>query len=651
MRPHVGLVLGNRFKLTDRIAIGGMGEVWRAQDEVLNREVAIKILKEEYMGDSGFLERFRAEARNTALLHNDGIANVFDYGEEGGSAYLVMELVHGEPLSNLIERDPHFSVDEALDYVGQTARALSEAHKLGLVHRDIKPGNLMITPENKVKITDFGISRIANQVPLTATGQVMGTAQYLAPEQATGQSASGSSDVYALGIIAYEMLAGRRPFTGDSQIAIALAQVNDTPPPLPEYIPAPVRELVMSMLEKDPNQRPKDADAVADACEALRRGDVEAATVAIPAIGTAATQVIHPAHQVQTTATQVLGQNEDATVALHAQDEAATVAMSSSQPQATRVLTQQHQSQVQPRTQAQRLRTTTQTQQTAHTEQQPVRVAEHVPQQQIKKRSRFTVPLMALLMLLLGAGAYGLVRSGLIKFPSTTPSTTPTATASSVQTVTIDKNNYIGVDFDTVNSQLSSQGLKVQRHDVESDQYATGQVTDLDPSGAVAPGTLINVSVAKESSTVIVPNLQSYTKEAATQTLQQLGLQVAFQNQNSDTVPQDQVIDANPTSGTTVSVGSLVTLDISSGPAITDNSGTNDQGQATDTADTAAPASNDSSTDTAAPANTDTAAPADTDSSTAAATDTTTPDSSTDAATSAPAATDTQAASTTSATS
>lgn len=284
MRPTSGITLGGRFQLTDRIAIGGMGEVWKARDQILGRIVAIKILKEEYTGDPGFLQRFRAEARHTALLNHNGIANVFDYGEEGGSAYLVMELVPGQPLSALIEREKVMAPDRTMSIIAQTARALAAAHAQGLVHRDVKPGNLLILPDGRVKITDFGIARIADQVPLTATGQVMGTAQYLAPEQATGQQATGSSDIYSLGVIGYECLAGRRPFTGESQIAIALAQVNDNPPPLDESIPANHRALIMSMLAKDPADRPATATKLAEAADAIRAGNIDAARAAVPGI-------------------------------------------------------------------------------------------------------------------------------------------------------------------------------------------------------------------------------------------------------------------------------------------------------------------------------------------------------------------------------
>lgn len=284
MRPTSGLTFGGRYQLSNRVAIGGMGEVWQATDLVIGRTVAIKILKDEYLGDPGFLERFRAEARHAALVNHEGIANVFDYGEEDGSAFLVMELVPGEALSTILERERVLPTDKVLDIVAQTASALHAAHQAGLVHRDIKPGNLLITPEGRVKITDFGIARIADQVPLTATGQVMGTVQYLSPEQASGASASPSTDVYSLGIVAYEALAGRRPFTGESQVAIAMAQINEAPPELPVTVAETVRNLVYACIAKKPADRPQSAAHLARGAEALRRGDIGGAVAAVPGI-------------------------------------------------------------------------------------------------------------------------------------------------------------------------------------------------------------------------------------------------------------------------------------------------------------------------------------------------------------------------------
>ena len=269
MKPEVGQSYGGRYKLISRIAIGGMGEVWQAKDEVILRDVAIKILKPEYLSDPNFLERFRTEARHAARVNHEGIANVFDYGEDSGSAFLVMELVPGDSLAKILERDKSLPTDRVLDIVAQTARALFAAHEEGMVHRDVKPGNLLITPEGHVKITDFGIARVADQVSLTATGQVMGTVQYLAPEQATGKPASPSTDIYSLGIVAYEALAGKRPFTGDSQMAIAMAQINDAPPALPSNIDPRVQALILRCLAKKPGQRPETAMVLAQRAESL----------------------------------------------------------------------------------------------------------------------------------------------------------------------------------------------------------------------------------------------------------------------------------------------------------------------------------------------------------------------------------------------
>jgi serine/threonine-protein kinase len=271
MKPAVGQLYGDRYRLQLRIAIGGMGEVWQAEDELILRQVAIKILKEEYLSDSNFLERFRSEARSAALVEHEGIAKVFDYGEDTGSAYLVMELVPGESMSRLLEREKKLSEIKVLDIIAQTSRALAAAHARGLVHRDIKPGNLLITPDDKVKITDFGIARVGDQVPLTKTGQVMGTVQYLAPEQATGKTSTSATDLYSLGVVAYEALAGKRPFTGENQMAIAMAHINEMPPALPESIDPRVQNLVLSCLAKKPTQRPESATSLAIRAEALLR--------------------------------------------------------------------------------------------------------------------------------------------------------------------------------------------------------------------------------------------------------------------------------------------------------------------------------------------------------------------------------------------
>ncbi len=286
-------LLAGRYRLTDRIAAGGMGEVWRGEDVLLNRAVAVKLLPTGRAGDEPFLARFRAEARYAASLSHPGIARVYDYGEsaETGGAYLVMELVNGEPLSAILARAGRLSPDATLDIVGQAARALDAAHQAGIVHRDIKPGNLLVAAGGTTKITDFGIATAvaaAQASHLTETGMVMGTAMYVSPEQATGAPVDASSDIYSLGVVAYECLAGHVPFMASEPLAIAYAHKHAPVPPLPPDVPPMVADLVYHMLAKTPGARPASARLVADRAEVLREalaigdigqaGDVTGAT-------------------------------------------------------------------------------------------------------------------------------------------------------------------------------------------------------------------------------------------------------------------------------------------------------------------------------------------------------------------------------------
>ncbi|MBF4458331.1 protein kinase domain-containing protein [Pseudoclavibacter sp. VKM Ac-2867] len=496
MRPAAGVSFGDRYKLSSRIAIGGMGEVWEATDQVIGRTVAIKILKDEYMGDPGFLERFRAEARHAALVNHEGIANVYDYGEENGSAYLVMELVPGEALSTVLERERVLPPDQVMDIVSQTALALHAAHKAGLVHRDIKPGNLLITPDRRVKITDFGIARIADQVPLTATGQVMGTVQYLSPEQASGHAANPSTDIYSLGIVAYEALAGRRPFTGESQVAIAMAHINDEPPALPVTVPEPVRNLVLAAIAKKPEDRPVSAEVFARAARALRDGNVTRAAQAVPAV-------------LGLTAADEVG---DATAPLDRtaiMDEGARTTVLGTAAGTTEVMKDDFDTLI------------------GGT---PVEGAEEDSTSLVSPADEERKKPAAWLWVLIGAiilfaaalawFAFALVTNNTDADATTTPppsitettpvetpSQEPTPSVSTPTNVSIAQADYLGLDYDTAANRISELGLTPARAEgpVATNQEDVNTVTAVSPTGTVDLGSTVTLTVYANMETPNTP--------------------------------------------------------------------------------------------------------------------------------------------------
>ncbi|MEU0497161.1 protein kinase [Mycobacterium sp. NPDC006124] len=318
MTARVGVTLSDRYRLQRLIATGGMGQVWEALDTRLGRQVAIKVLKAEFSTDPEFVERFRAEARIVAMLNHPGIASVYDYGETelddaGRTAYLVMEMVTGEPLNSVLKRTGRLSLRHSLDMLEQTGRALQVAHTAGLVHRDVKPGNILITPTGQVKLTDFGIAKAVDAAPVTQTGMVMGTAQYIAPEQALGRDATPASDVYSLGVVGYESVAGRRPFIGEGALTVAMKHIKEQPAPLPADIPPNVRELIEISLLKEPGQRYRTGGAFADAVAAVRAGRRPPRPNHAPSIGRATPAAI-PSSTAQTRAVPDYGRPPTANV-------------------------------------------------------------------------------------------------------------------------------------------------------------------------------------------------------------------------------------------------------------------------------------------------------------------------------------------------
>jgi eukaryotic-like serine/threonine-protein kinase len=443
-RPENGLVLGDRYRLERCIAVGGMGEVWEARDQILGRTVAVKVLKDEFVDSPEFIERFRNEARHTAALSHPGIACVFDYGETDRWAYLVMELVHGETLSHRLARGPRLSVASVLSILATTAEALHAAHVRGVVHRDVKPGNLMLLDDGSVKVTDFGIARAVDAIPITAVGQVVGTARYMSPEQALGQPIRAASDVYSLGVIGFEMLAGHPPFVADSPIALARAHIDDPPPPLPDSVPASVRSMIGQALSKAPQDRqPSAATFAAEAREQLRL------------LANGATAV----HD-ERSPTQIVRANAPATTR--------RMPAGGVKVGAPIVLVDKH---------------------------------ALVP----RRRVALVVALTAILAIV-GLTAFALsTRDHGLAVDSTT-STAATTTSTSATTellvattlpalVTVDPSVLLGQQADDAQQLLEALGLSVRSETARSD-LPEGTVTSVEPTGGVAPGSLITLFVS-----------------------------------------------------------------------------------------------------------------------------------------------------------
>ncbi|HEX6249632.1 MAG TPA: protein kinase [Nocardioidaceae bacterium] len=431
-----------RYQLVSRIATGGMGEVWRAEDTVLDREVAVKVLKHEYADDPTFRARFEAEARHAAALVHPNVASVFDVGEiteEDGSGtrrpFLVMELVPGQPLSTLLRGGEAMPPDRAADMVAQAADAIAAAHAIGIIHRDVKPANLLVTPEGVVKITDFGIARAGDGAAITQTGQIIGTPHYISPEQAEGHPASEASDIYALGVVLYECLAGRRPFMRDTPIQVALAHIREEVPALGEEVPPRMRAIVDKALAKDPADRFASA---ADLATALRGGEVPG--LGLPAAGAASAAALGPE------ATQVLQRPPT--------DVPPTAAVPADEP--------------------------------------------------THRRSRlpawwpWLVAAMAVAAIILATAAFA--GNGGEEPAAADPTTAPSATAEADDRVRVREADYVGRSFKDVEKELAALGLDVEQEKVAatSPEQEKDTVGSVRPVGLLDPGSTVTVQVWRE---------------------------------------------------------------------------------------------------------------------------------------------------------
>jgi serine/threonine protein kinase len=274
-----GLTIADRYRLKRLIGVGGTGWVWQAKDLQTKEFVALKVLREDVAEDLVTQARFRREADTIAALDHPGIARFVDYGHFADPVlipgqtitYLATEFIRGEPLDAVIHKNGKLPLERALDILEATSRALGHAHAAGVVHRDVKPGNILITKDGTAKLTDFGIARISGEATLTHAGTVMGTALYVSPERAQGDPATPASDVYSLAVVGYEMITGKPLFTGDRPIAIALSHIEDEPDALPDEAGVRIQALIARALSKDPRHRPQDGIQFAEEIAAARR--------------------------------------------------------------------------------------------------------------------------------------------------------------------------------------------------------------------------------------------------------------------------------------------------------------------------------------------------------------------------------------------
>ncbi len=547
-------LLGNRYALADELGYGGMAEVYRAHDTRLGREVAVKVLRADLARDPAFLGRFRREAQSAAGLNHPHIVAVYDTGETGGVPYIVMELIEGRTLRDVLAEDGRLLPRRALEIVGEVCDALEYSHRAGIVHRDIKPGNVMLTRTGEVKVMDFGIARAASQTAatVTQTAQVLGTAQYLSPEQARGEHVDGRSDIYSTGCLLYELLTGVPPFQGDSAFAVAYQHVREDPTPPSQIepdLPTSLDAVVLKAMAKNPANRYQSADDF--------RADVERAAAgrkveATPLLAAAQTAAIPPASP-----TTVLlrpddrdrsGRRQAAYVALAIAVLAVFVAAAllvkhsfsgtTASIQAPNVIGQ----------------TLAQAEATITGDGLKVGQVKRTPEGQDGNTSPAGI-------------VYN--QSPLVGFSVKKGSSVVDLSVSTgIERVTVP--TVVGLSQAAANAALTGAGLKVSTT-VENVAGTAGQVLSSNPpaGSTVDVGTTVTITVV--SGQQQVPDVLQQQYAQAAQTLQAAGFTVN-EVQQPDSTPAGTVIDENPPGGTTHNTNTTITLTVSTGPATTSSS-------------------------------------------------------------------------------
>jgi serine/threonine-protein kinase len=518
----IGRLIGGRYRLIAPLGEGGMATLWRAVDEQLDREVAVKLLREQFSSDAGFAARFKQEARSAGSLSHPNIVPVYDYGTDGtdGIQFIVMQLIEGQDLATILRERTVLSTDDAVKVAIGVASALEVAHRRGIVHRDVKPGNILITDDGDVKVTDFGIARAVSEASMTVTGTTLGSVHYFSPEQARGDEVTGASDVYALGIVLYEMLTGRRPFEGDSAAGVALKRLTEDPQPPTAHrpVPAGLSAIVMRALERDPARRFPDAGSFAEALRVWQR-DPAAGAAAAAAGGAAAAGVAAAAGSPPAAAPIPPAGEPTVYVPPRVARPSDRAPLAPAGP--------------------------------------PRRPA---PRYDERESGSWWVWLLALLAVIL-LGAIGFLGAQI--FGGLGPNVTPQPSA---EEFTLP--NWVGQPIVGVREDAERRNLLLDERPEPSDTVPEGRVisTTPDAGSLVHEGDTIVVAVSEGPDEVLVPTLVGQTEDQAVQTLNAAGLRLGSVSEEPSGQPAGRVIRSDPGAGTPVARDSQVNLVLSSGP-------------------------------------------------------------------------------------
>ncbi len=542
---RIGMFLGNRYEIISKIGSGGMSDVYKAKCHKLNRFVAIKVLKPEFASDQGFVSKFRMEAQSAACLSHPNIVSIYDVGEENGIYYIVMELIDGITLKKYIERKKKLEIRESIEVAMQVARGLEAAHREHIVHRDIKPQNIMITREGKVKVTDFGIARAASSQ--TISSNTMGSVHYISPEQARGGYCDERSDIYSLGITMYEMLTGRVPFEGDSTVAVALLHIQGEMVPPREYeplIPVSLEKIILKCTQKKPERRYSSATELIEdlkKCLAMPNGDF---VKMAPLTNDSPTMVFRDSDMEQIKR----GASRTAAEAERRAEKAYQMGMEDEEDGY---------------------------EEDEYDEDDYDEEDDYDDEEDDESDSQFEkivtyIMIGVAVLIVLIVGAVALRACGVLNFGSGNEST-ESSNATQVTMISL-----LGMTVEEAEAAIEEQdlGLTIRVSEyVASEDYPADQIAsqDFQEGEVVDRGSTVTVTVSTGSDRLTIPtDLAGQTENEARRALRSAGftnVASATQEQNSDTVAEGMVIGTNPEMGTSVGKDTEITLIISIGPA------------------------------------------------------------------------------------